>query len=72
MRSSSASTSFPEHELAYVFEAFFRIAGPAGGGLPLSIARDAVARLSGAVILTNLLDAGHTGLRPEYTQTLAA
>lgn len=62
-----------ETELARVFDPFYRIvdSGSTGSGLGLSIVRDIAARLGGAVTLTNIDTAGRTGLRFQYSQSLA-
>ncbi|BBJ22464.1 two-component sensor histidine kinase [Candidatus Nitrotoga sp. AM1P] len=71
-RVEDSGPGIPEDELLRVFDPFYRIAasGETGTGLGLSIVRDIARRLNGIATLSNINNAGRSGLRFQYSQSL--
>ncbi len=72
-RVEDSGPGIPEDELLRVFDPFYRItaSGEPGTGLGLSIVRDIARRLNGIATLSNINNAGRSGLRFQYSQSLA-
>lgn len=72
-RVEDSGPGIPEDELSRVFDPFYRIAasGETGTGLGLSIVRDIATRLNGIATLSNINNAGRSGMRFQYSQGLA-
>lgn len=72
-RVEDSGPGIPEDELLRVFDPFYRIvtSGETGTGLGLSIVSVIATRLNGIATLSNINNAGRSGLRFQYSQSLA-
>lgn len=70
-RVEDSGPGIPEDDLLRVFDPFYRIAasGETGTGLGLSIVRDIATHLNGIATLSNINNAGRSGMRFQYSQS---